>query len=187
MKRPILIVAIGYIIGILWGLYFKFSIVLLYIFLATIYVFIRLFFNQKRKFKLLSFRRYLRYLKLIFTKNVLFLILITSIISNLIVLNKENTRNNMQKYLNGIDKIKLEAVIVQDGTDKEYKDTYKIKTNINNKKVYFYLDVKKTIKQELEYGDKIYLEGKYEIPEIQRNYKGFDYNKYLKQKNIRNN
>ena len=39
----------------------------------------------------------------------------------------------MQKYLNGIDKIKLEAVIVQDGTDKEYKDTYKIKTNINNK------------------------------------------------------
>ena len=184
MKRPILIVAIGYIIGILWGLYFKFSIALLYIFLATIYVFIRLFFNQKRKFKLLSFRRYLRYLKLIFTKNVLFLILITSIISNLIVLNKENTRNNMQKYLNGIDKIKLEAVIVQDGTDKEYKDTYKIKTNINNKKVYFYLDVKKTIKQELEYGDKIYFEGKYKMPEIQRNYKGFDYNKYLKQKNI---
>ena len=184
MKRPILIVAIGYIIGILWGLYFKFSIVLLYIFLATIDFLIRLFFNQKKKFKLLSFRRYLRYPKLIFTKNVLFLIFITSIISNLIVLNKENSRNNIQKYLSEIDKIKLEAVIVQDGIDKEYKDTYKIKTKINNKKVYFYLDVKKSIKQELQYGDKIYFEGKYEIPEIQRNYKGFDYNKYLKQENI---
>lgn len=90
----------------------------------------------------MSFRRYLRYPKLIFTKNVLFLIFITSIISNLIVLNKENSRNNIQKYLSEIDKIKLEAVIIQDGTDKEYKDTYKIKAKINNKKVYFYLDVK---------------------------------------------
>ena len=184
MKRPILIVAIGYIIGILWGLYFKFSIVLLYIFLATIDFLIRLFFNQKKKFKLLSFRRYLRYLKLIFTKNVVFLIFITSIISNLIVLNKENSRNNIQKYLSEIDKIKLEAVIIQDKIDKEYKDTYKIKAKINNKKVYFYLDVKKSKKQELKYGDKIYLEGKYKIPETQRNYKGFDYNKYLKQENI---
>ena len=111
MKRPILIVAIGYIIGILWGLYFKFSIVLLYIFLATIDFLIRLFFNQKKKFKLLSFRRYLRYLKLIFTKNVVFLIFITSIISNLIVLNKENSRNNIQKYLSEIDKIKLEIFV----------------------------------------------------------------------------
>ena len=185
MKRPILIVAIGYIIGILWGLYFKFSIVLLYILLATIYFCKRLLFlNQKRKFKLLSFRRYLRYLKLIFTKNVLFLIFVTSIISNLIVINKENSRNNIQNYLKEIDKIKLEAVIVQDGTDKEYKDTYKIRAKINDKKVYFYLDVKKSLKQNLEYGDKIYFEGKYKIPEIQRNYKGFDYNKYLKQKNI---
>lgn len=184
MKRPIFIIAIGYIIGIMWGLYFNFSIVLLYIILTSVYFLNKLFFNQERKFKLLSIRRYFRYLKLIFTKDVFFLIVITSLISNLIILNKENNRENMQKYLEKSKTIKAEAVIVQDEVDKEYKDTYKIKTIINNQKIYFYLDVNKSIKKQFEYGDKIYFEGKFEMPEVQRNYKGFDYNKYLKQKNI---
>ena len=184
MKRPILVVAIGYIIGIIWGLYFDFSIALLYIFIAAIYFFLKIFLNHKSKFKLLSFRRYFRYVKLIFTKNVVFLIVIISIISNLIIMAKENYRVGMQQSIAKLNKIVLEAIIVQDRIDKDYKDTYKISTIINGKKVYFYLDVNKNKNKSFDYGDKIYLEGTYEIPETQRNYKGFDYNKYLKQKNI---
>lgn len=184
MKRPILVVAIGYIIGIIWGLYFDFSIALLYIFIAAIYFFLKIFLNHKSKFKLLSFRRYFRYVKLIFTKNVVFLIVIISIISNLIIMAKENYRVGMQQSIAKLNKIVLEAIIVQDRIDKDYKDTYKISTIINGKKVYFYLDVNKNKNKSFDYGDKIYIEGTYEIPETQRNYKGFDYNKYLKQKNI---
>ena len=184
MKRPILVVAIGYIIGIIWGLYFNFSIALLYIFIAAIYFFLKIFLNHKSKFKLLSIRRYFRYVKLIFTKNVVFLIVIISIISNLIIMAKENYRVGMQQSIAKLNKIVLEAIIVQDRIDKDYKDTYKISTIINGKKVYFYLDVNKNKNKSFDYGDKIYLEGTYEIPETQRNYKGFDYNKYLKQKNI---
>lgn len=184
MKRPILVVAIGYIIGIIWGLYFDFSIALLYIFIAAIYFFLKIFLNHKSKFKLLSIRRYFRYVKLIFTKNVVFLIVIISIISNLIIMAKENYRVGMQQSIAKLNKIVLEAIIVQDRIDKDYKDTYKISTIINGKKVYFYLDVNKNKNKSFDYGDKIYLEGTYEIPETQRNYKGFDYNKYLKQKNI---
>ena len=35
-ERPALVAVIGYMIGILWGLYFDFSIALLYIFMAVI-------------------------------------------------------------------------------------------------------------------------------------------------------
>ena len=63
MKRPILIATIGYIIGIIVGLYFKINIVSFYIPLIAIY-FINKFYNKKttNKFKLLSIKRYLKYI-----------------------------------------------------------------------------------------------------------------------------
>ncbi len=87
-NRPILIVAIGYIIGILWGLYFKTSIVLCYILITATYLVIKKLYTTKRssQFKLLSFYRYSRYLKLIMNKKSIFILIIISIISNTIVL-----------------------------------------------------------------------------------------------------
>ena len=41
-ERPILIAVIGYIIGILWGLYFNFSVAFLYIFIAAIYFILKM-------------------------------------------------------------------------------------------------------------------------------------------------
>ena len=55
MNRPILIVVIGYIIGIIWGLYLKISIVPFYIFLITIYIIINLPYSKK-KFRILPKR-----------------------------------------------------------------------------------------------------------------------------------
>ena len=55
MKRPLVVAVIGYIIGIIIGLYFKFSIVLFYINFIPIGVVIH-FINKrkKRKFRLFS-------------------------------------------------------------------------------------------------------------------------------------
>ena len=68
-KRPILIIAIGYILGIIEGLYFKKGIVLLFFIIAII---IHLSIRKARKTFLIdkktSFykksRRYFRYIKL---------------------------------------------------------------------------------------------------------------------------
>ena len=85
--RPVLVAVIGYIIGILMGLYFNFSIVLFYIpITVTIYIIVTTHTNIKTRFKLISFHRYFRYIKIIISKKVILIILISSIISNSIIL-----------------------------------------------------------------------------------------------------
>ncbi len=110
-KRPILIAAIGYIIGILWGLYFKTSIVLCYILVTAIYNIIKKIYIAKRKntFKLLSFHRYIRYLKLIIDKKTIFILMIISIISNTIVLQQNKKYENT--YQDG-QNIKETAIVI---------------------------------------------------------------------------
>lgn len=181
-NRPIVCITIGYIIGILWGLYFKTSIVFLYLCMYIIY----LIFHQekKKKFKLISFKRYFRYIKIIITKNVFMIIIISSIISNIITISLNNKYENLYK---NIDKtsIRVEAIIVSILNEKEYKDVYKIKIeNINSdkkyKNTYLYLNVKKTKNIKFEFGDKIIFTGDFKCPTSRRNYKGFDYKQYLK-------
>ena len=69
IKRPFLVVIIGYIIGILWGLYFKISIALFYFPIIAIYIFLKLKKNEEHSFKMFSFKRYFRYIKLFFSIN----------------------------------------------------------------------------------------------------------------------
>lgn len=171
MNRPIFIIVIGYIIGIIWGLYFKISIAILYVFFALLYIIINLQYNKKR-FKILSIKRYFRYIKLFFKINVIIIIIISSFISNNIV------KFNNQKYSNlyaDKEEIQETGIIVSDKEENEYSDRYKIKM----KNVYFYLDVEKGLNN-LEYGDKIEIIGQFKEPEDARNYKGFDYKQYLK-------
>ena len=94
--RPILVAVIGYIIGILWGLYFQFSIVPYYILILATYFIVKNFFqkNKKHKFKLLSIRRYSRYLKLVINHKVIFILILLSSISNGIVLNQNDRYKN---------------------------------------------------------------------------------------------
>ena len=87
MKRPILIAVIGYIIGIIVGLYFNKSIVLIYIPIIALY-FIYKFCNKakKEKFKLLSIKRYFRYIKIYLNSKVILIVIISSLVSNTIVI-----------------------------------------------------------------------------------------------------
>ena len=99
-ERPILIAVIGYMIGILWGLYFNFSVALFYIFIAAIYFILKTFLS-KNKWNILSPRRYIRYIKVFFNRKSIYLIIIISIISNLIVDFQNRGYENVYNLYNG--------------------------------------------------------------------------------------
>ena len=85
-KRLTLNISLGFIIGIIMGLYCKISIAFLYLLIYVIIFIIKLNKSKEKKFKLISLKRYSRYIKIIFTKKVLIIILISSIVSNSMIL-----------------------------------------------------------------------------------------------------
>ena len=180
MKRSILIAVIGYIIGIIVGLYFKISIVPFYIPVIATY-FIYKFFNKQKtkKFQLLSIKRYLRYIKIYLNSKVIMLLIISSIITNTIVIFQNKNYEKIYNNLSTQENLNLTGIIISEKQEKQYYNKYKIKVNYNNQNLRFYITTNKDI--ELQYGDKITFSGTYTKPEIQRNYKGFDYSEYLKQ------
>ncbi len=175
-KRPILIAVIGYIIGILWGLYLKNSIVPFYILTIAIYFIYKSFLkNNQKQFKLLSFKHYSKYLKLMVNKTAILILISFSIISNIIVLNQNSIYEN--SYQDG-QNVKIEGIVISQKIEKSYCNLYKIKV-LNNKNFNMYIQIEKSEK-DLEYGDKIKIWGVYKKPSIQRNYGGYDESKYLK-------
>ncbi len=182
IKRPILVVAIGYIIGIIMGLYFNFSIAFVYIFLAAIYFIKKKLIKEKvKKLDLLSPKRYFRYFKLFLDSKALIIICITSIISNTITIfqnNKYETLYKDEENLSGL------AIVVSQREEKEYNYTYKIKIldigKENCKNTYLYLKVSKKNDTFLEYGDVINFKGEFQEASGKRNYGGFNYKDYLK-------
>lgn len=176
-QRPILVAVIGYIIGILWGLYFKFSMVLYYILMLATYYMIKKFLKhqKKRRFQLVSFRRYSRYLKLIINKRVILIFIIFSIMANGNVLFQNNKYDNLYQDEQTIEII---GIVVSQKIEKTYYNLYQVKV-LNSKSFNLFIQVSKKNK-ELEYGDKVKLKGKYKKPSKQRNYGGYDDRKYLK-------
>ena len=190
-NRPIVAMAIGYIIGIIMGLYCKISIVFLYLIIFFIYSILKK--PKNKKFKLISFSRYFRYVKIVITKKVFITILLASVLSNSIMLYKNNQYENIVNHLEG-NKIQVQGIVLSDARDKKYKEMYKIKiteirVNIgveSNKNVKelkskkLYLNIRKSLNTNLQYGDKISIVGTYIKPQARTNYRGFDYKQYLK-------
>ena len=174
-NRPIVAITIGYIIGIIMGLYFKKSIVLLYFLIFIIYLIFKK--PPTKKFKLISYRRYFRYVKLVLTKKVVIIILVSSIISNSITLYKNAKCNNFENKMDG-QEMQIKAKVISNGNAKKYKKIYVVK--FQKKK--FYINVSKNTN--LDYGNIIKLKGTYIKPNTRTNYKGFDYEEYLKTKRI---
>ena len=191
MKRPILVAIIGYIIGILWGLYLKINIVPFYIIIIAVYFVLKFFYknvlNHKKELKLISIKRYFRYVKLVVKPYVILIIIIFSIISNFIIRINENEYEKVYKMQGNIGKII--CIVESNMEEKEYYNRYKVKViecnaieNLRQKS--FYIHIKKNCLENLKYGDMIQLDGKYQKVEGQRNYGGFDYQRYLKTKKI---
>ena len=127
--------------------------------------------DKKKKFKLFSYSRYSRYLKIIFTKSVIFLIIISSVISNTIYLIQNNQYEKIYKNFQGHE-IEIRGIITE-----KLNDKFKLKiVSGKYKKMYLYLKTN----EKLEFGNEVDINGEYEIPNQARNYKGFDYREYLK-------
>lgn len=175
IRRPILIVAIGFLIGIIYGLYFKISIAFAFI---IIYIFYLLFKLNIRFTRI----KILRYLKVLLKLKIVIIICLSAIISNTYLICLNYKYNKI--YENLPNTIKGEAVIIGDKIEKEYNYTYTIKMKSGNyKNKRFILSIKKD-ENKLEYGDLIEIEGEYILPTEKRNYKGFNYREYLKTKKI---
>lgn len=187
MKRPILIAIIGYIIGIIVGIYLNASIFLFYIPIIAIYLIYKIKKNTnhksiKNKLKLFSLKRYLRYIKIYINSKVIFLIMLSSIISNSVVLFQNKKYQKIYNELSNIQKVTFVGTVTSNKEEKQYYDRYKLKTKYKDKNITIYVSTNK--KQNLCYGDEIIFWGEYIKPEIQRNYRGFDYANYLKQQKI---
>ena len=170
------------------GLYFKFSIVFFYIPIIAIYIIIKNIYSKRqskiplRKLKLLSIKRFLRYIKLVINFKVVLTIIFFSIISNSIVL-FQNSKYDSLYYDEQV--LKGEAIVVSNKTEKEYYYIYKMKIiHLNNSNKYnnsyLYLKVNNKSTSLLQYGDKIEFTGQFIEPSSTRNNGGFDYKAYLK-------
>lgn len=175
IKRPILTSTLGYITGIIYGLYFKKSIALVFVVISFIYLICR--FNNYNRIKLV------RYLKILLKYNIILIFCISAIVSNIYLLFINSKYEKF--YRNTPDLINAQAVVIGEAIENDYNYTYTIKIKkgaYKNKK--FILTIKKDKSNILQYGDLIEFEGEYIIPSESRNYKGFNYREYLKTKKI---
>ena len=186
MKRPILVAIIGYILGIIVGLYLHISIVPFCIILIAMYMIhknINYNNNQRNnKLKMFAIKRYFRYLKIFINAKVIALVLISAMVSNTIVLLQNQRYKKIYNELSEKENITMVGKVIGNKEEKQYYNKYKIETKLQNQKYRFYIMTNKKI--QLNYGDKIKLNGEYQEPEIQRNNKGFNYSEYLKQLKI---
>ena len=169
MKRPIIIILISYIIGILGGLYTN-SIAF---FCFTIILAMCLWSIRKINNKYFRFlRRFLkRYTELLILISMTFGFLYTNILE--------------QKYdtiYEAKGEIEEHCIVIAEKEPKEYKDLYKVKI-VNSKNsarngTKLYIRVNK--KANIEVGDMLLINGTYLEPDVARNERGFNYKEYLK-------
>lgn len=170
MKRPILTATIGFLIGILGGLYLN---MVLFIFLLNLTILIVRYIQNKK---------IIRIIKLWLNKSVIILLIVTVVFGYGYIYYIENTYKKIY-MLSG--KVEIEGIVVSEPIINEYNKTYELKVHkINNKKISpkkfsFIVDKKQ---KDLEYGACIYCTGEYIKPNSRRNFKGFSYENYLKTK-----
>lgn len=191
LKRPVLVAIIGYVLGIIGGLYFSFSMVPFLVLIVAIYGLEQIYLNKikknkkNEKLKMFSFKRYIRYIKLWISPSVIIVFLIFAMISNGIVCKQNKNYNITRQWYSKQDKLSMQGIICSDKKEGEYQNLYKIKVkDENGKSKYFYVSVSKKSDIQFSYGDIVNIEGTFKMPEVARNEGGFNYSQYLKQEKI---
>lgn len=167
MKRPIFIITLGFVFGIVGGLYLNIVSFFICLLLLT-FIFV---YSKNRIIN-------------IFKKNkCIYMFLISVIVSGILIDFYEARYEQIYKNLKSE---KIIATVISDVQEKVYFNKYIIKVEKSRNKIiknkYFILQVPKNIK--LEYGNEIKIQVEYIEPEQSRNYKGFDYKNYLKTQKI---
>ena len=156
MKRKIVIITISYICGLIWGLYF-YNIISIFLFtILNIYMIIQ------SKNKLVS--------------AYMIVVLCACMYMHI-------TSNRYNKYTN-IDDIKIEGIILNKYKESDYNTEYIMKVTNPQKFKNIKIILKTKKNNNIQYADKVRAVGKFEIADYQRNYKGYNYNEYLRTKKI---
>ena len=143
MKRPIVVAIIGYIIGIIVGLYLQISIAPFCILIIVTDIIYKQFLKNKRKhqkLKLFSIKRYFRYVKIFINSKVILLIVITSLISNTLILIQNQRYEKMYTLLSSKENIKLTGIVISNKEEKQYYNKYKIE-DVSSSKIFFVLSI----------------------------------------------
>ena len=160
MKRKITIITISYIIGLIWGLYFSKNITLIFICILALCAL------KLRKNKFLV---------------IIIIILIMSSIYN------SSFKCNLQKKYSNLSEVSINGIVSEKVEDEYYEKiviqitTLNNDTKYKNEKILIY-----TNKNNIEFniGDKILAKGNFSKPEGSRNYRGYNYEEYLKTEKI---
>jgi len=166
MNKPTIVIAIGYIIGILWGIYVK-SIILFFS-VQILIVFIWIIIYKSRK------NRTSRFMASKIKLGIFSVFLISLVLGYIQVSNME------KKYERLYAEEKYTLKVISSGIEEKYNNKYVAKVQGYNINVY--LLVSKN--EKLKYGDYIKVEGKIEKEEDARNEYQFNYRQYLKSINI---
>ena len=183
-ERKILIVTLGYIIGIIWGLYCKCNIAFLYFLISISIAIIIKTRKSKHKFKILSFSRNLKYLRIIINYNTIVIIFISSLISNFITNRLNYKYDNLYKDIQSLE-IVAKVISNEENVGNISKYIIQIKECKNESKLKntkLIINVRSV--NIIKFGDILYIKGDFIEPEKQRNYGGFNYKQYLKTRNI---
>ena len=175
MKRPILVITLGFIIGNILGLYLNIApFILLVLILIAVF------------FKIIDYKsnnNYTRIIKLFIKNNIIVIFLISAIVSSIYIV---FCNMKFEKFYKEFNSSEIIATVISNNNETEYKNTYKVKVeNLKGyKDINLILRVSKSKKINLNYGDKIKVSGEYIIPDEARNYGGFKYKQYLKTQKI---
>ena len=170
MKRPILMITLGFILGIVGGLYCNIVPFLLIWMIIAIYV-IK---NAKIKNN-----HYMKSIQILIPNHTLLMIMLSALLgySYLAYCNHQ-----YELVYSRFSKKEIIATVVSSKKETEYKEIYKIR--LEKCSINFLLRVAKNKEINLQYGDKIKINGEFSVPEEARNYVGFNYKQYLKTKKI---
>ncbi|MBR2786311.1 MAG: ComEC/Rec2 family competence protein [Clostridia bacterium] len=192
-ERPILIITISYIIGILLGLYLEINMPLFIMAIVIVIIFLILF-------ALAKYKKSTVINKCKEKRKLLCMGIVIIIISILLVQHKEHKFKTLYSGIN--TEIKYIGTVVALEAESEYYSNYIIEvreiagatkeinadsTTKNFKNTKLRLQVKKNKIEtavNVEYGDVVTGVGNIEMPATRRNYKGYDYSQYLKTKNV---
>lgn len=122
-------------------------------------------------------------MKVLFKINVVSIVIITALISNIYIRYINNKYNHFYNICQ--KEITFNAIIISEAIEKEYNYVYTIKGIdgiYKNKKFLVYIN--KDNNYLVKYGDLINLRGTFKEPSSSRNYKGFSYKEYLKTNKI---
>ena len=172
MIRPILIITLGFLIGIILGLYLNIAPFLFLILILAILIL--------KAIHITCNNNYIRILKIFLKNNIVFLALISAFLSSTYLV---YCNNKYESIYNHFNKNEIIATVISNKKESEYKNSYTIELE-KSKGIKLVLRVSKSKDIDLSYADKIKVKGKYIIPEQDRNYGGFNYREYLKTEGI---